>query len=82
MDERKCHAAMDSAGRLLVVEPIIRPGIDPNPAKFMDLNMLVILGVWERTAEDLERLYTEAGFRLTGVFPTRSHFSVVEGAPV
>ncbi len=32
--------------------------------------------------EDFERLYAEAGFRLTGVFPTRSNFSVIEGAPV
>jgi O-methyltransferase domain/Dimerisation domain len=79
---RKCRAAMGSAGRLLVVEPIIRPGNDPNPAKFMDLNMLVMLGGRERTADDFERLYAEAGFRLTGVFPTRSHFSVIEGAPV
>jgi hypothetical protein len=79
---RKCRAAMGGAGKLLVVEPIIRPGNDPNPAKFMDLNMLVMLGGRERTADDFERLYAEAGFRLTGVFPTRSHFSVIEGAPV
>ena len=79
---RKCRAAMGGAGRLIVVEPIIRPGNDPNPTKFMDLNMLVMLGGRERTAEDFERLYAEAGFRLTGVFPTRSNFSVIEGAPV
>ncbi len=79
---RKCRAAMGGAGRLLVVEPIIRPGNDPNPAKFSDLNMLVMLGGRERTAEDFERLYAEAGFRLTGDYSTRSNFSVIEGAPV
>ncbi len=73
---RKCRAAMGGVGRLLVVEPIIRPGNDPNPAKFIDLNILFMLG------RRFERLYAEAGFGLTGVFPTRSRFSVIEGAPV
>jgi hypothetical protein len=66
---RRCHAAMDSTGRLLAVEPNIRPGNDPNPAKFMDLNMLVMLGGRERTDEDFERLYAEAGFRPTASSP-------------
>lgn len=78
---RRCREAMAGDGRLLVVEPIIRPGNEPNPAKFMDLNMLVMLGGRERTAGDFDRLYAGAGFRLTRVFPTRSQFSVIEGVP-
>jgi predicted O-methyltransferase YrrM len=41
---RTCRAAMDEHGKLLVVERVIRPGNDPDPAKFSDLNMLVIPG--------------------------------------
>lgn len=79
---RVCRAAMDGTGRLLVVEPIIRPGNEPDPAKFSDLNMLVMLGGRERTADDFERLYAEAGFRLANVVRTGSSFDIIEGVPV
>lgn len=79
---RRCREAMDDKGRLLVVEPIIGPKNEPDPAKFSDLNMLVMLGGRERTAEDFERLYAEAGFELSGIVRTGSPFAVIEGAPV
>ncbi len=79
---RKCRAAVAGAGRLLVVERVIRPGNEPDRAKFADLYMLVALGGRERTAEEFGRLYAEAGFRLTDVIDTGSTFYVVEGAPV
>lgn len=79
---RACRAAIADTGRLLVVEPIIRPGNEPDPAKFSDLNMLVMLGGRERTADDFERLYAEAGFKLTEIIRTGSTFDIVEGAPV
>lgn len=79
---RACRAAIADTGSLLVVEPLIGPGNEPDPAKFMDLNMLVMLGGRERTAEDFERLYTEAGFRLNSIVRTGSPFHIIEGAPV
>jgi hypothetical protein len=79
---RACRAAIADTGRLLVIEPIIRPGNEPDPAKFSDLNMLVMLGGRERTAGDFGRLYTEAGFRMTDIVPTGSSFAVIEGVPV
>jgi O-methyltransferase domain len=79
---RTCRAPMADTARLLVVEPVIRPGNEPDRAKFMDLNMLVMLGGRERTAEDFERLYAEAGFRLIGIVPTGSPpFNIIEGVP-
>jgi len=78
---RACHAAMHASARLLVVEPIIRPGNEPDPMKFRDLLMLVMLGGRERTAEDFARLYAEAGFRLTSIIATGSPFSILEGTP-
>ena len=77
-----CRAAMDNRGKLLVVEPIIRPGNDPDPAKFTDLNMLVMLGAQERTADDFEMLYGEAGFKLSNIIRTGSPFNIIEGVPV
>ena len=79
---RACRAAVANTGRLLVVEPIIQPGNKPDPAKFSDLNMLVMLGGQERTADDFERLYAEAGFRLTDIIRTGSPMAIIEGVPV
>src|SRR5919112_2328959 len=79
---RACRAAIANSGRLLVVEPIIRPGNEPDPAKFSDLNMLVMLGGQERTADDFERLYAEAGFRLSDIIRTGSPMAIIEGVPV
>jgi hypothetical protein len=72
----------DTTGTLLLVEPVIRPGNEPAPAKYSDLNMLVMLGGRERSAEGFERLYAEAGFRLTNVIRMRSTYNIIEGVPV
>lgn len=64
-----------------MVERVIRPGNDPDPAKFSDLNMLVIPGGRERTAEDFERLYAEAGFDLSEIIRTGSPYNIIEGTP-
>ncbi len=79
---RKCRKAAKNSGRLLLVERVVRPGNEPDPAKFSDLNMLVELGGRERTAEEFGRLYAEAGFRLTEVTPTGSPYHIIEGVPV
>jgi hypothetical protein len=78
---RACRIAIADSGRLLVVEPIIRSGNEPDPAKYSDLNMLVMLGGQERPAEDFERLYAEAGFRLTDIIRTGSLMAIIEGVP-
>lgn len=79
---RSCRAAIADTGRLCVVDRVIRPGNDPDPAKYLDLVMLVMLGGRERTADEFGRLFAEAGFCLTRIVPTSSGLSVVEGTPV
>lgn len=78
---RKCRAAIADTGRLLLVERGIRPRNEPDPAKFIDLMMLVMLGGQERTADEYEKLYAEAGFRLTSVLHTGSLLDIIEGVP-
>jgi hypothetical protein len=78
----KCRAAMADTARLLLVERGIRPANESDPAKFIDLMMLVMLGGRERTAEEYERLYTEAGFKLTNIIHTGSLLDIIEGVPV
>jgi O-methyltransferase domain/Dimerisation domain len=79
---RACRSAMDERGKLLVVERVVRPGNAPDPAKFSDLNMLVIPGGQERTADDFELLYAEAGFKLSDIIRTASLYNIIEGSPV
>ena len=75
---RNCHRALVAGGKLLIVEMVIPSDGSPNPAKAMDLNMLVLLGGRERTAHEFGELLTAAGFRLDRVIPTHSPFSVIE----
>jgi O-methyltransferase domain/Dimerisation domain len=79
---RTCRAAIAETGKLLVVEPIIKAGNEPDPAKFTDLTMLVMLGGQERTDDDFERLYAEAGFRVTDIIYTGTSMAIIEGVPV
>ena len=61
---------------------VIPPDNAPSPAQAMDLNMLVLAGGRERTAEEFRRLLEAAGFRLKRVTPTHSPFSVIEATRI
>jgi hypothetical protein len=79
---KTCHSAMAPGTKLLLLEQIIPPGNDPDPGKFDDLNMLVLLAGRERTAVEFRVLLESAGFALTRILPTPSQWSVVEGVRV
>lgn len=66
---------------MLVMEQVVKDSNQPDPAKWMDLNMLVMLTGRERTEVEFGELYTRAGFRLTRVFPAM-RLSIVEGVAV
>jgi len=73
-----CHRALAPAGKLLLIEMVVPPDNRPSPAQPMDLNMLVLLGGRERTAEEYGNLLGDAGFRMERIIPTHSPFSIVE----
>lgn len=77
-----CHRAMPAHGRLLLVESVILPGNDPDPAKLMDLQMLLMFGGRERTEAEFRALLGKAGFKLTKIIPTQGLLSIIEGVPV
>ncbi len=79
---RNCRDVIPADGRLLLVEPVVPTGNDPSPAKDMDIAMLVYPGGMERTENEYRDLFREAGFELSGVTPTASPVSVIEGRPV
>jgi hypothetical protein len=75
---RSIHAAMESRGTLLLVEGVVTPGNEPGLGKVMDLEMLLLPGGRERSADDFSALFERAGFALTRIVPTKSPVSVIE----
>jgi len=86
--DEQCHTILGhirkvipKTGRLLVIEMVIKPGNVAQPAKWLDLNMLVLPGGRERTEAEYREMYAKAGFTLTRVVPTPTEVSVIEGKP-
>ncbi len=67
-------------GKLLVVDYVVGPGNTPDPAKLMDLEMLMIGGK-ERTETEWRELFHAGGFALQRVIPTPAGLCVIEGTP-
>jgi hypothetical protein len=66
-------------GRVIVLDSVIRGGNEPDYGKLMDVQMLVMPGGRERTADEFEALFARAGFALTGIHATDAALSVIEG---
>lgn len=81
---QNCRRAMSKNSKLLVFESAIPAGNDPFLSKFMDLNMMVMNGGRERTAEEYRSLLKAGGFNLTRVVPTHAEqlMAVIEGEPI
>jgi len=77
---RNCRSAMRPRGRIVVVETIVPTGNDPSFAKWMDL-MMITYGGKERSENQYRRLFSDAGFELTRIVPTRAGVSIIEGMP-
>jgi hypothetical protein len=75
---RNVHRAAHEKSRVLVIEMIVPDKPQGSPVAFMDLNMLVMLGGRERSAEEFASLLAAGGFRVERVIPTAGLFSVIE----
>jgi len=79
---RNCRAVMSPNAKLLLIEQVLKPSNEPDPGKFMDLQMLIVApGGHERSELDYRALLHEAGFALKRVIPTAGPLSIVEGQP-
>lgn len=76
---KNLRSAMNENGKVLIIEMVIPEGNEPSPSKIMDLQMLIMEGGKERTAEEYKILMEAAGLKLTRVIPTKSPYSLVEG---
>jgi hypothetical protein len=79
---RNCRRAMQSDGRLLVIERLVGPPNEGLAVKLSDLNMLLVPGGRERTREEFAALFEAGGFRLADVLSTSAGMSVIVGKPV
>jgi hypothetical protein len=72
-----CRAALDG-GTILVIERVVGPPNEDPATAFGDLNMLVAPGGRERTLDEFERLFADAGLALAGSTPTASGSHVIQ----
>ena len=77
MGERAVLAGIPH-GRVILLEAVVQPGNAPDLGKLLDIEMLVLPGGRERTAEEFRSLFDRAGFDLTRIVPTASALSVIE----
>jgi hypothetical protein len=76
---RNIRTAMgDKRGKVMVLESVIPPGNAPDFGKVLDIEMMVLPGGRERTAEEFRSLLDRAGFSMTSITPTRSPVCVIE----
>lgn len=74
--------AIPSHGKILLVENVIPMGNVEHFGKFLDLEMLIMVGGRERTEAEYAALYEKAGFSLTRTIQMTPMMSVIEGKPV
>lgn len=79
---RRCQQAMSPTSRLILLETVLSENEPDAQAILSDLEMLMLTGGRERTAEQYRDLLTRAGFQLTEIMPTRSSACVIEAHPV
>jgi hypothetical protein len=82
---KRCHEAMRKDAKLLIVECLMPERMEASilnrDAARSDLNMLVMLGGRERTANEYRSLLQSAGFSVTGIGAAELNFSVIEAIP-
>ncbi len=80
---RNCRKSMMGNGRVIGVDVVLPPMGDTSgtPGKLLDIDMMVFIPGKERTQAQWERLYDDAGFRVTRIIPLQDHFgtSIIEG---
>jgi hypothetical protein len=65
-------------GRVILLDSVLESGNRPDIGKLIDLEMMMMPGGRERTAEEFRQLFDGAGFELTRIERTKSPLCVVE----
>ncbi len=79
---KNCRNALSRQGRLFIVEAVLQPGNAFSTAKLLDLEVLLMGGGRERSAQEFDSLLQSAGFHLSRIIQTNDDVSVIEGIPL
>lgn len=79
---RNVRAAARPGARLLLCEFVIPDHDRDFHGNWVDIEMLVVAGARERTADEYGRLFVQAGFQLSRVVETVSPLSIIEATAV
>jgi hypothetical protein len=77
-----CRAGVTNGGKLLVVDSVVPADANYDPAKVMDLMMMLFSGGKERTEREFSALFAASGWRLSRIISTASPLSIMEGVPI
>jgi hypothetical protein len=67
-----------AGGRLLIVDSVVAENSAPDPAKWLDLEMLLMPGGRERTEREWRALFAKAGFEIARIVAIQMGKSVIE----
>ncbi|WP_405889636.1 acetylserotonin O-methyltransferase [Streptomyces sp. NBC_00133] len=76
---RNCVEAGHSGGRVVLLEQLVADPPETPWDALMDLHMLLVMGGWERTADEYRVMFERAGMEFTGVTPTGTPLRLIEG---
>ena len=76
---QNCVAAMNKAGRILVIDPMLPASTEAHPNWVTDMLAMVITGGRCRTEPEFRSILNSAGIILERVVPTRSPNFILEG---
>ncbi|MCG6133877.1 MAG: acetylserotonin O-methyltransferase [Nostoc sp. LLA-1] len=80
---KNCHARMEGNGRIICVDAVLPPigNVSGTAAKFLDINMMISCPGKERTEEQWQYIYSQAGWKITSIQPIYDNYgtSIVEG---
>ncbi len=82
---KNCRRVMSSKHRLVVIDIVLGPSNEPDPGRWSDIEMMMLLGGRERGAADFTKLLRAADFEITKVLPTGESglfVSVIEARPL
>jgi hypothetical protein len=73
--------AMEPAGQVILVDPVLPEGDAPHPGKFMDITMMALNDGRDRTAAEISVLLGQAGLRHVRTIALNAPSSVVIAVP-
>jgi hypothetical protein len=76
---KNCRQGITAGGKVLVVEMLVPEGNEASMSTLSDLQMLAILPGQERTINEYQTLFNQAGFELARIVSTQSPYSILEG---